>query len=230
MKDFFARNSRTMRALILVLVFFVLSACTIGGFNAPGKAYYAQKDSDIVFYLEYDTVKESDLQRLGAVYVNVGAVFGEVGTDFSLRFRRASVSSTSWLSSNMNNVSLGNIFSPDGSEAVGTNYNWVKVFDYTAEESGPISTTYRIIRLTIPCDMLINEVVFVDRGGDVIPAVVTEKEAGELIGNTTWQTHFRDFFHANDKTDEFGALGDPSNLVGAQNNFTQGDSAYSNFT
>ena len=230
MKEFFARNSKTMRALILVLVFFVLSACTIGGFNAPGKAYYAQKDSDIVFYLEYDTEKESDLQRLGAVYVNVGAVFGEVGTDFSLRFRRASVSSTSWLSSNMNNVSLGNIFSPDGSEAVGTNYNWVKVFDYTAEESGPISTTYRIIRLTIPCDMLINEVVFVDRGGDVIPAVVTEKEAGELIGNTTWQTHFRDFFHANDKTDEFGALGDPSNLVDAQNNFTQGDSAYSNFT
>ena len=229
MRRFFARYSKlTKAAAILVLAFFVVCACTIGGFNSPGKAYYAQADSDIVFYLQYDSEKETDLQQLGQVYVNIGAVYEPIGSDFILNFRRASTSSTSWLSSNMGNVTLGNINSEkDG--AAGSNYKWVKVFDYTGENSSSISTTYRIFRLTVPCDMLINEVVFVDKGGDVIPAVVAESEARDLIG-TNWDTHYRDFFHANDKTVSFGAFGDPTRLVDAQGNITTGDSAYTNFT
>ena len=230
MKGFFARNSKLVRAVVLALVFFVLGACTIGGFNSPGKAYFAQADSDIVFYLQYDTEKESDLQRLGQVYVNVGAVYESVGSDFKLEFRRASTSSTSWLSSNMGSVTLGNVYSSGGEGVSTANYNWVKLFDYTAEGSSTISTTYRIIRLTVPCDMLINEVVFVDKGGDVIPAVVTAAEVQDLISGTNWDTHYRDYFRENDQTDKFGGYGDPTRLVDAQDNYTTGRSAYSNFT
>ena len=231
-REFFARYSKfTKAAAIFVLAFFVLCACTIGGFNSPGKAYYAQAESDIVFYLDYDSEKGSTLGQIGEVYINVGAVYAPIGSDFKLNFRRASASSTSWLSSRMGNVTLGNVYSSSGDGTTGANYNWIKVFDYTQEGSSTISTTYRIVRITVPCDMLINEVVFVDQGGDVIRAVTDEAEARTLLGGN-WD-NYRDYFHANDKTAEkykLGAYGDPNRLVDAQNNYSGGSSVYSNFT
>ena len=235
-KNFFARYSKfTKAAAILVLAFFVVCACTIGGFNSPGKAYYAQADSDIVFYLDYDGEKQNNLGQLGAVYVNIGAVYESVGTDFKLNFRRSSVSSSSWLSSNMGNVELGNIYSTAEGGVSGANYNWVKIFDYTAG-STTISTSYRIVRLTVPGDMLINEVVFVDRGGDVIHAVVNASEARTLIGESNWNTvkggdkTTGDYFRQNDRSASLGKWGDPSRLVDAQDNYTTGSSYYTNFT
>ena len=235
-KNFFARYSKfTKAAAILVLAFFVVCACTIGGFNSPGKAYYAQADSDIVFYLDYDGEKQNNLGQLGAVYVNIGAVYESVGTDFKLNFRRSSVSSSSWLSSNMGNVELGNIYSTAEGGVSGANYNWVKIFDYTAG-STTISTSYRIVRLTVPSDMLINEVVFVDRGGDVIHAVVNASEARTLIGESNWNTvkggdkTTGDYFRQNDRSASLGKWGDPSRLVDAQHNYTTGSSYYTNFT
>ena len=131
-REFFARYSKfTKAAAIFVLAFFVLCACTIGGFNSPGKAYYAQAESDIVFYLDYDSEKGSTLGQIGEVYINVGAVYAPIGSDFKLNFRRASASSTSWLSSRMGNVTLGNVYSSSGDGTTGANYNWIKVFDYT---------------------------------------------------------------------------------------------------
>lgn len=229
-KSFFARYSKlTKAAAILVLAFFVLCACTIGRAVSPGKAYYAQAGSDIVFYLNYDSEK-GDTAKLGGVYVNIGAVYGDVGKDFKLSFRRASASSTSWLSTYMGDASLGNVYSASDGVVSGANYNWVKVFDYTAENSNSISTTYSVIRLTVPCDLLINEVVFADMDGKPIPAVVDEKEAASLIGGSNWSTHYRDYFHKNDQTAKFGKFGDPARLVDAQNSFTEDKSAYTNFT
>lgn len=236
MKEFFARYSKlTKAAAILVLAFFVVCACTIGGFNSPGKAYYAQAGSDIVFYLDYDSEKPSEQGRLGAVYVNVGAVYEPIGSDVKLTFRRSSMSSSTWLTSYMTAQPLGNVYSAGGEGISGANYNWVKLLDYTQEGSDTISTSYRLVRLTVPSDMLINEVVFVDMEGDVIHAVVNAAEARELIGESNWNTvkggrTVGDYFRSNDRQSALGAFGDPGRLVDAQNKYTQGSTIYSNFT
>lgn len=235
-KDFFARYSRFSKAAaVLVLAFFVVCACTVGGFSSPGRAYYAQADSDIVFFLDYDDSKGSDERKLGGVYINIGAAYGDVGSDLDIRFSHASTSSGSWLSSNMGSVSLGNVYSAQGEGVSGANYNWVKVFEY--DESVSMSeSSYRIVCITVPCDMLINEVVFVDRGGDVIPAVTDAAAARELFGSDTNWNHiiggqaFGDYFRKNDTTADLGGWGAPQRLVDAQGNYTSGRSVYSNFT
>ena len=237
LREFFARYSGfTKAAAILVLAFFVVCACTIGGFNAPGRAYYAQSGSELVFYLQYDSEKSGEEQKLGQIYVNIGAVYESVGSDVKLNFRRASTSSSSWLSSSsMGDVSFGNVYSSEAKGISGANYNWVKVFDFTQESSGSVTTTYKLIKLEVPCDMLINEVVFFDKGGDVIPAVVDAAQARELIGESAWKKvigdrTIGDYFRGNDATKTLGDYGDPNRVVDAQKNVTSGSSVYSNFT
>ena len=39
-------------AIALVLVVFVVGACTIGGFSSSGDTYFARKNAQIVFYLD----------------------------------------------------------------------------------------------------------------------------------------------------------------------------------
>lgn len=234
LKEYFARYSKfTKAAAILVLVFFVVCACTIGGFNSPGSAYFARADAELVFYLNYDTSKSGDDGKLGAIYVNIGAVYAPVGSDFNINFRKATGSSSSgptWSSNDLGNVAYGNVYSAGNDGISGGNYNWVKVFDYSQTQTKyPVSTSYRLIRLTVPHDMLINEVVFVDATGDVIPASVTVEDAQEHFSDSLW-SNYRDLFNANDRTSTLGAWGDPERLVDAQNNLSTGKGAYSNFT
>ena len=76
-------------AFVLVLVFLIVSACTIGGFTGAGRSYYMAADSNVVFYLDYQ-----EGAKLDRVYLNVGSIYDEVGKDVSVEFRYASKSSS----------------------------------------------------------------------------------------------------------------------------------------
>lgn len=213
-------------AFILVLVFLIVSACTIGGFTGAGRSYYMAADSNVVFYLDYQ-----DGAKLDKVYLNVGSVYGEVGKDFSVEFRYASKSSSSeptFSSSMLGTVKLGNVYTSSVEGTKGTNYDWVKVFDLT-EADRSLSTSYCLIRLTVKTEMLVNEVVFVDAEGNIIPAYVTEKSVKSFFTDTQWP-YYRDLFTKNDHSKEYGKAGDPVRLTDAQNNYTDGNTAYTDFT
>ena len=213
-------------AFILVLVFLIVSACTIGGFTGAGRSYYMAADSNVVFYLDYQ-----DGAKLDKVYLNVGSVYGEVGKDFSVEFRYASKSSSSeptFSSSMLGTVKLGNVYTSSVEDTKGTNYDWVKVFDLT-EAGRSLSTSYCLIRLTVKTEMLVNEVVFVDAEGNIIPAYVTEKSVKSFFTDTQWP-YYRDLFTKNDHSKEYGKAGDPVRLTDAQNNYTDGNTAYTDFT
>ncbi len=213
-------------AIVLVLVFLIVSACTIGGFTGAGRSYYMAADSNVVFYLDYQ-----DGAKLDRVYLNVGSVYGEVGKDISVEFRYASKSSSSeptFSSSTLGTVKLGNVYVSDAESTKGTNYDWVKVFDLT-ESGRSLSTSYCLIRLTVKTEMLVNEVVFVDAEGNIIPAYVTEKSVKSFFTDTQWP-YYRDLFTKNDNTKEYGKAGDPTRLTDAQDNYADGNTAYTDFT
>lgn len=222
-KNFFARWSKfTKAALILVLALFVVGACTIGGFNGGGGACFLQADSSVVFYLDYQ-----NSATLDKVYINAGTAYTEIGSTYTITVRTASATSTSdspWSSSyGFGAKTFSNVYS-SSANAVGTNYNWVQVRDESNDST--LTSPRRLVMFTFSCDMLINEVVFVDTNGSVIPAYVDYDTV-------------RAFFNANSsyQWDTFGTAfrtqrgyDGLSDLVDAQYNYTAGDTAYSNFT
>lgn len=213
-------------AIVLVLVFLIVSACTIGGFTGAGRSYYLTADSSVVFYLDYQ-----EGAKLDRIYLNVGSVYEEVGKDFSVEFRYASKSSSStpiFSSSTLGTVKLGNVYAADAENTKGTNYDWVKVFDLT-ESGRSLSTSYCLIRLTAKTEMLVNEVVFVDTEGDIIPTYVADKDVRTFFTDVQWP-YYRDLFTKNDRVKEYGKSGDPARLTDAQDNYTDGNTVYTDFT
>ena len=215
-------------ALCLVLGFILVGACTIGGFSSPGKAYFAPAESDLVFYLDYP---DEDVP-LGEVYINIGAAYTVAGEDLTLSFRHANAAGDysvgSFRADALGDVALGNIYSAGGTGVSGANYNWVRVFDLRETTEYVSAYSYRLIRITVPCDMLINEVVFVDTNGDVIPAYASESAAKSYFQTQYWASH-RDLFHSNDRTETYGSLGDPANLTDSPR-YAAGGNAYTDFT
>ena len=148
-----------------------------------------------------------------------------------MEFRYASKSSSStptFSSSTLGTVKLGNVYVSDAEDAKGTNYDWVKVFDLT-ESGKSLSTSYSLIRLTVKTEMLVNEVVFVDTEGNIIPAYLTEKSVKTFFTDAQWP-YYRDLFTRNDHTKKYGKSGDPTRLTDAQDNYADGNTAYTDFT
>ena len=208
-KKLFSRLTKCgLAALCVVLGFFIVGACTIGGFSSPGKAYFAPAESELVFYLDYP---DTDAP-LAEVYINVGSVYAVAGENLELSFRRASASGTyssgRFSAGALGDVTIGNIYSASGEGVSGANYNWVRAFDLRETTQSVTVSSYRLIRITVPCDMLINEVVFVDTNGDVIPAYAGESAAKGYFSSQFWSS-YRDIFHGNDRTSTYGSLGDP---------------------
>ena len=218
-------------AFFVVLAFFVIGACTIGGFDAPGKAYRAVPDTaestdTVVFYLDYQ-----DGKGLDEIWINIGSVYTEVGSDTTVTFNYASVPSTSastigWSSVNrIGSKTFGNIYSSGGKGITGANYNWVRFADLENAENKTtaLSTSYRLIKMEAGAEMLVNEVVFVDAAGKIIPAYVTTEEAKAAYGSG-WDSRpaLGDAFRVNPK--------DAVNLLDSQHSVRKGDSTYSNFT
>ena len=222
--SFFAKYSKCAKAAaIVVLAFFVLGACTIGGFDSPGKSYFAAGDSTAVIYLDYNDDSGSAV-ALDKIYLNVGAIYGDVGADSTITFRHASatLSSLSWSTSSLGSLKLGNLYSTTADVVLNANYNWIKAFDLT-ESGKSVSTTRKIIQMSFPGDMLVNEVVFVDKNGDVIPAYTSWDDVRGFISESN-HSAYRDIFNANDKREGV------ENLLDAQENYKTGSTVYSNFT
>ncbi len=226
LKKLWSRYTKfTKAAFFLVLALFVVGACTIGGFNGGGGACFLQADSSVVFYLDYQNGATLD-----KVYINAGTAYTEAGTAFTVTVRTASAtsSSESWSSSyGLGAKTISNIYSSNAN-AAGTNYNWVQVRD---EEGTPVTNIRRLVQITASCDMLVNEVVFVDTNGSVIPAYVDYDTVHAFFNANSsykWVT-FGDAFREQTKKEEKHHYG-LYNLLDAQYNYTAGDTAYSNFT
>lgn len=238
-----ARNRFTkfgIAAACLVLVFLIAGACTIGGFSSPGSAYYLPAEQYIVYYLDFQEDENGDTAGLASVYVNVGAVYTDIGDTFTLEFRHGNASGSytngKFSSAGMGKITLANIYQApvedtEGEEsadtaALGTNYGWVKAFDYTED---PVSySSYRLVRVAASCDMLLYGISFVDTQGEVIPAYTAEADVRGFFGSSYWPS-YRDLFRANDRSSAYGALGEPAALTdGAAP--AAGDTAYSQFT
>ena len=230
-KEFFSRFTKFgWAALALTLVFLLVGAGTIGGFTSSGKGYRGAADSSVVFYLDYDYTQADGTAytaELDSIYVNVGAVYAEPGSDVALNFRRATTSgsytNSKFTSFGLGNFTVGNIWSESGSGVSGANYNWLKAFDISGS-TATWSTSYRLIRITFPCDMVVNEVVFVDTNGNVIPAYVRADEVLPVFSNTSDWATYRDLFSTDERRP------DAVNLLDSQNNVRVGKTAYTNFT
>ena len=174
-KSLFSRMTKCgLAALCVVLGFLVVGACTIGGFSSPGRAYFAPAESELVFYLDYGDREAV----LGEVYINVGAIYTPAGEDVTFSFRHATASGSysngRFRAGALGDFTMGNIYSSRGEGLSGGNYNWVRAFDLRETTESVTASSYRLIRITVPCDMLINEVVFLDTEGSVIPAHAAE--------------------------------------------------------
>lgn len=239
-----ARNRFTkfgIAAACLVLVFLIAGACTIGGFSSPGSAYYLPAEQYIVYYLDFREDENGDTASLASVYVNVGAVYTDIGDTFTLEFRHGNASGSytngKFSSAGMGKIALANIYQApadtEGEEAsaadtaaLGTNYGWVKAFDYTED---PVSySSYRLVRVAASCDMLLYGISFVDTQGKVIPAYTAEADVRGFFGSSYWPS-YRDLFRANDRSSAYGALGEPAALTDGTAP-AAGDTAYSQFT
>lgn len=241
-----ARNRFTkfgIAAACLVLVFLIAGACTIGGFSSPGSAYYLPAEQYIVYYLDFQEDENGDTASLASVYVNVGAVYTDIGDTFTLEFRHGNASGSytngKFSSAGMGKITLANIYqapaedtegeeasAADTAAALGTNYGWVKAFDYTED---PVSySSYRLVRVAASCDMLLYGISFVDTEGEVIPAYTAEADVRGFFGSSYWPS-YRDLFRANDRSSAYGALGDPAALTDGLAP-AAGDTAYSQFT
>ncbi len=217
LKKLWSRYTKfTKAAFFLVLALFIVGACTIGGFNGGGSAYLAEEGSTVAFYLDYQ-----DGATLDKVYLNAGTAYAETGTAFTVTVRTSSNSSESWITSyGFGAKKISNIYSSDA-EALGTNYDWVQLRDES--NTTALSTSRRLVQLEFSCPVLVNEVVFVDTNGNVIPAYVDEADVRELMTDAQWVT-FRDTFHAQSGNEGL------ANLLDAQQNVETGNTVYSDFT
>ena len=228
-KKLFSRLTKCgLAALCVVLGFFIVGACTIGGFSSPGKAYFAPAESELVFYLDY----EDSTDVLGEIYINVGAVYAYDGEELEFSFRHATAGGRytegRFRVGALGTFAMGNIYSDEEGGISGGNYNWVRAFDLRETTDSVTASSYRLIRITVPCDMLINEVVFLDTEGSVIPAHAAESEVQGYFDSQYWHS-YRDLFHVNDRESVYGSLGDPANLTDSPR-VAAGAHTYTNFT
>lgn len=223
LKAFAARTSKCARAaFFLVLAFLVVGLCTIGSAASPRKVFHAMPDTSVVFYLAYDG------SGLDEIWLNVGSVYAEAGadTDITLRYSStgSSADSISWLRSRLGDYAFGNVYSASGNGFSGANYNWVRVADLENEEENTkaLSTSYHLIELKAGCEMLINEIVFVDVQGEIIPAYVTEAQVKEHVSDYDRKSGWGDAFSNNPAGAEA--------LTDAPHSLRRGSSAWTNFT
>ncbi len=225
-KFLWSKSKFTKAAFFLVLALFIVGACTIGGFNGGGGAYLAEAESTVAFYLDYQ-----DGATLDKVYLNAGTAYAETGTAFTVTVRTSSNSSLSWITSyGFGAKKISNIYSSDA-EALGTNYDWVQLRD--ENNTTALSTSRRLVQLEFSCPVLVNEVVFVDTSGNVIPAYVDEDDVSAFFDRSTWYDgEFRDEFHvrATNKEEEQALRAERKRLLDAQQNVETGNTVYSDFT
>ena len=161
--SFFARAF-----LILALVFFVVGMGTLGSAQSTGRSYELKKGSSVVFRLE----KQEGQTSLKYLYLNIGTIYNEIGSQATIRVRRASSPSTgSWYVSNFGEAKLDNLYSDQEKSAKGISFNWFTPYDLSKVNYS--LSTYAYYELTaMDCSLLVNEVVFVADDGTLVPAKI----------------------------------------------------------
>lgn len=154
--------------LIIAAAFLILGMGTLGSAQSVGKGYELPapqssdaKDPCIIYTLSApDDYSRSDL-KLTAVYINVGAIYTEIGSTATLRLYRSS-SSTAF--SSYIDLVLANGYESvaEGASATAVengNYNWAA---FPVPDTGySLSSYYNYKLVSRTCNVLINEIVFV---------------------------------------------------------------------
>lgn len=227
-KPFAALSKFSLAAIILMLAFFVVGASTMGVFNSPGRAYHATKSDAAYFYLDYDTNNQSGLAN---IYVNIGAAYTEIGKDASItmRYSTGTSSSIAWSSgTRMGARKFANVFTSSEDVPSGVNYNWVNLYNM---ESNTLSTSYRLIKLTVAQETIVNEVVFFDKEGKVIPAYTQlDQKIGETTLDGKLKSKYSDEQYTKVKELFRKNANDAKNLTDRQHNVSKGESWRENFT
>ena len=227
-KPFAALSKFSLAAIILMLAFFVVGASTMGVFNSPGRAYHATKSDAAYFYLDYDTNNQSGLAN---IYVNIGAAYTEIGKDASItmQYSTGTSSSIAWSSgTRMGARKFANVFTSSEDVPSGVNYNWVNLYNM---ESNTLSTSYRLIKLTVAQETIVNEVVFFDKEGKVIPAYTQlDQKIGETTLDGKLKSKYSDEQYTKVKELFRKNANDAKNLTDRQHNVSKGESWRENFT
>lgn len=154
--------------LLIAAAFLILGIGTLGSAQSVGKGYELPapqssdaKDPCIIYTLSApDNYSRSDL-KITAVYINVGAIYTEIGSTATLRLYR-SASSTAFSAYIDLVVANGYESVAEGSSATAvenSNYNWVAFPVPAAGYSLSSYYNYKLVART--CNVLINEIVFV---------------------------------------------------------------------
>ncbi len=163
----------------LSLVLFLLGICTLGSFNGGGQSAlvsHSNTATSLAYQLTYQ-----DGQSLSAIYVNIGAVYGD--TEAEKAGQTAQVRAYYYDGKDFNNTVgsttyFANVLAKNESSSYisNANYNWVAI-------ASDKNVTQDKIRLTFTANRAgaqVNEVVFVDSKGDVIKASVAESHCQNI--------------------------------------------------
>ncbi len=167
--SFGKRFSGTVKIFwVIAAVFLIIGLGTLGSMQSTGRSYElpAQQSGDgktpaIVLSLSAPDGHSASNITIKDVYINVGAVYNDIGSTATVQLYRAA-SSTSFVTSTSLVLSNGYEIVAEGAEAKAegaANYNWAK---FAVPSAGWKLSTYGYYKIVAKdCNILINEIVFV---------------------------------------------------------------------
>lgn len=153
---------------VIAAVFLIIGLGTLGSVQSTGKSYELpsqqsgdEKTPGIVLSLSAPNGYTSSNITIKNVYINVGAVYNDIGSTATIQLYRAA-SSTSFVTSTSLVLSNGYEVVAEGAEAKAdgdANYNWT---NFTVPSGGWRLSTYGYYKIVAKnSNVLINEIVFV---------------------------------------------------------------------
>lgn len=161
MKSALKKISGYTWAFILVVVVFLTSGIfLIGNPTTAGEALLVKQGQTAYFSLETE-----DSEKLDAIYLNLGAIYTEVGEDVTVTIKTSTYSAPSASLSNWSSESklvknIANIKS-DTADINGANYNWV-VF------AGSLAKKAKTISFSVSANVELKEIVCMNADGEQI--------------------------------------------------------------
>ena len=143
-------------AFILVLVaFFTVGMFTLGSTKTTGKAMTVLKNETVYYEFEQN-------ETVQAVYVNVGAIHAELGTQATVTVKTSNStsapSSASWTAFGQD-LKISNVTNDENANSM--QYNWVCV------AAGMSKSAYKV-SFTANAPLELNEIVVVNKAGEIV--------------------------------------------------------------
>ena len=150
-------------AFILVLVaFFTVGMFTLGSTKTTGKSMTVLKDETV--YYQFEDNKQETIE---SIYLNVGAIHAEVGTEVTITVKTSNStsapSSASWTTFGKE-VKISNVSGNTNSAL----YNWVNVATGASKSAYQVSFT-----ANVPLEL--NEIVVLNKSGKIVQMKAYEK-------------------------------------------------------